>query len=119
MKAIHHKLISALFLFVFLSAFSSGLYISLKNSISDLAHFSKNKEIKTNTYSGNNSEDFVFEENIEEGESDINPELLAFVLPFFISFNQTTHAIGSTPTIEPLVAQSSKPIYLTVCDFRI
>lgn len=120
MKTQKYKILSALFLAVFLTAFSSGLYISLRNSLPELAHYSKTKELKANSDSNSSSEEFVYEENETENEIESGIELQALILPFFVS--SFYHLIESTVNFNFTFTQllsTTKPIYLAVCNFRI
>lgn len=117
MKTNKYKILSALFLFVFLSAFSSGLYISLSNSLPNLAHFSKAKEIKRN--SNSNTEEFVYEENETESENELNLEHFVFSLPFFVTCFNAEISVNLFVVDKPIIQKPDTPIYLSVCNFRI
>jgi hypothetical protein len=116
-KSSKHKILSSLFLVVFLTSFLSILYVSLSNSLPELAHFSKTKEIKTNTSQNSTSEDFVFEENETETESEFEAQTV--LLPFLISFFNIERVVDFTSSAQPIIVKASKPIYLSVCNFRI
>lgn len=122
MKTQKFKILSVFFLAVFLSAFSSGLYLSLRNSLPELAHYSKHKELKANSNSNSGSEEFVYEENETENENEIESglELQALILPFFASaiYNHVVSDVNFTFTFTQLFS-TAKPIYLSVCNFRI
>lgn len=120
MKTQKFKILPVFFLAVFLSAFSSGLYLSLRNSLPELAHYSKHKELKANSNSNSGSEEFVYEENETENEIESGLELQALILPFFASafYNHVVSDVNFTFTFTQLFS-TAKPIYLSVCNFRI
>lgn len=120
MKTPRHKILSSIFLLVFLSAFSSGLYISLSNSLPELAHFSAHKELKSTNNSKSGSNEFLYEENETESETELGLELQALVLPFFVSsfYSLTETNVNFNFTFcKPLF--SSEPIYVSIRNFRI
>jgi hypothetical protein len=97
-----------------MSAFSSGIYSSISQSLS---HYSKNKEIKSDSASA--SEDFVFEENENESETEFEFELTAIILPYVVTFTTNELIINPLLCAEPFSVKQGKPIYLALCNFRI
>lgn len=116
MKLNKHTFLSALFLFIFLSAFSSGAYVSLSNSIKEFSHFSKSKELKADG-STSVSENLVFEETENDGEESINPSFT--LLPDFLSFDEFTFISKTNFTDFSYLEKTAGPIFLSIRVLRI
>ena len=114
MKSNKHKIVTLLFLFIFLSAFSSGIYASITQSLS---HHSKNKEIKPDSASASN--DFVFEENETENEEEgfACPELTQLTSLFNLNFYHSNLNIFSSDSLTS--EDFGNAIFLTIRSLRI
>ena len=116
MKIKKHTLLSALFLFIFISAFSCGAYASISNSIKEFSHSSFNKELKQD---GPNaaSEDLVFEETENDSEESFNPEFNFLIS--FLSFDFVDKTFKTNFTKLPQSEKISTPIFLSIRLLRI
>lgn len=109
---------SFFFLFCFLASFSVNTFQALNthSSKSDLS----TKQITAFSKKEQNADtkvDFLLEEN--ENETEDGFELLAFVLPFFISYYQFQTVLEKPVSPQPLAEKLTNPIYIAVCNFRI
>jgi hypothetical protein len=111
-----HTFFSALFLFIFLSAFSSSAYTSLSNSIKQFSHFSKGKELKEDGMTSA-SDDLVFEETENDTEESIDP--LFILLPAFLNFDSVTSIIKSDFSEFTFIERSIDSIFLSIRVLRI
>lgn len=114
-----HKILSILFLTVFLSAFGSGIYISISNALPDLAHFSKFKELKNNTEKGTTSQDFIFEENETKSETELEFDLWSVLLPYFVSFSNILYTTDNFLELNTIIQNKCAPIFISVRNIRI
>ncbi len=119
MKFRKHKLLSFLFLSIFLSSLAFGISNSLINSIPNIAHFSKNKEIKCNCHDEFSNENFVFEENENENESETNLNALALLLPFFASDFISQYTSFTFNFSDPVKEKTTTSIFIAIRNFRI
>lgn len=111
-----HTLLSFLFLFVFLSAFSTRSYFSLRNSIKNFTHFSKSKEVKENT-SSSSPEQLVFEEIENDSEDSLNPSLT--ILPDYLKFD-LFHTTPNTLFSELIFSEKfAESIFISIRTLRI
>ncbi|HWY12698.1 MAG TPA: hypothetical protein VN026_15300 [Bacteroidia bacterium] len=116
MKINKHTLFSAFFLFIFLSAFSSAAYTSLRSSLKEFPHFSKHKELKEDgTLSS--SENLAFEENENDCEESMNPEFS--FLTTFLSFDFLGTTSKNNFTNLPYSDKTSDSIFLSIRVLRI
>jgi len=83
-KTQKYKFFSALFLVIFLAAFSSDIYGSVNNSLYTFTHFSKHKELKEDG-SASASENLIFEETENDTEDSVDPQFV--LLPSFLNLN--------------------------------
>ena len=116
MKLNKHTLFSTLFFLIFFSAFSSGAYASISNSIKAFSHFSKNKELKED---GNvsASEDLVFEETENDSEESLSPVLI--LLPDFLDLNTFIRVLNNKFTEFTYSEKFSNSIFLSIRALRI
>lgn len=115
-KTKKHKLFSVLFLFIFLSAFSTGAYASISNSIKEFSHSSLKKELKQDG-TATPSENLVFEETENDREESADP--IFTLLPAFLNFDAFTFV---SKTIFHEFTSSEKavgPIFLSIRSIRI
>jgi len=111
-----HTFFSVFFLFIFLSAFSSGAYVSLSNSIKEFSHFSKGKEVKEDG-AASASEDLVFEETENDSEESVSPTFT--LLPDFLSFDAFTFVSKNSFTDFSYLEKATGPLFLSIRVLRI
>ena len=108
------NIFSALFLFIFISAFSTGIYSSLNNSLKSysLSH----KELNQNSNTNNSSNDLVFEETENDVEDLTSPEFT--LLPQYLNLNTFTSILISNPDFQ-FSEKATGPIFLAIRALRI
>lgn len=109
---------SFFFLFCFLASFSASTYKNIHTS--SLKHETKNCQtlsFSSKQGNGDNTSDFLFEENSGETENDFQAQI--FTLPFFIAYFQYELLQPKLISAQPLAEKLTNPIYISVCNFRI
>lgn len=107
---------STFFLFVFLSAFSAGVYPSLNNSLKEFCHFSKHKELKTDG-TNSTSEGLVFEETENNVEESVSPE--SAIIPGLLKFNCVNSSLNYIPSESLHSVKTFGSIFLSIRVIRI
>lgn len=116
MKIKKHTLLSALFLFIFISAFSCGAYASISNSVKEFSHSSFKKELKQDGSTAA-SEDLVFEETENDSEESLSPEF-NFIISF-LNFDFFGATFKSNFTNFPYSEKTQSSIFLSIRALRI
>lgn len=116
MKLNKHKVFSALFLFIFISAFSSGIYGSLSDSYKAFSHFSLHKEVKQDKAFAS-SEELIFDETENDSEDSVNP--LLTLIPNFLNINFLVQDLNTFFTEFHFSAKATQPIFLYIRVLRI
>ena len=112
------KYFSIILLLSFLTSFGTNVYKdSLRSINKDKVDNSKSVSISNHTSSNATQGSNV----CEETENDLGDEYtaFAFVLPYVISFSHFASIHSSQISAHPLAENQHKPIYISVCNFRI
>lgn len=114
-----HKIFSILFLSIFLSSFAFGISTSLINSIPNIAHFSKTKEVKRNCQGEFSNNNFVFDKNENENENETSINDLSLLLPFFTTQFPSNTSTNTFTFSDPIKEKTTTPIFIAIRNFRI
>ncbi len=117
-KKIKATYFSVFFLGCFLASFAVNTAIQYNSAPTDF-HFSHSNQLSFTNKSdqSSNNINFLFEEN--ENETEDGFQLQAFTLPFFISYYQFLITKTKPVFAKHIAINTTNPIYLSVCNFRI
>jgi len=110
--------LSIFFLFCFLASFSVNAYQTL--NVKESKTCALNHRLHLYSQKQDNASanaELLFEEN--ENEHDVDFELAAFIIPYFVAYFYNSEFLPKQFSTKPLVEKYTNPIYLSVCNFRI
>jgi hypothetical protein len=109
---------SIFFLLCFTASFSLSNFQNLKTVTTHLkCNHGNSIEVNDANNCDTNASDFLFEENENDGEDFL--QIQSFVLPYLIAYTRLQATSTKIIYSNPLSLKVTKPIYISVCNFRI
>lgn len=117
MKLTKSTYFSFFFLFCFLASFSTTVYNNLHSVSNKIGYkYSKIVFVSSKQEPSSSIPDFLFEETEDENENVFYTQLIS--IPFFIALYQL-ESINANHISAKSLAETTSPIYLSVCNLRL